>query len=529
MTGCRTYLSIGTLTIVIAICAASCGGGLTPKLAADNESGISEESPASTEALRPDAGVLEACQQELQESVMLIGEVPDLDALGISTCYQLWLNLLSGQQEFEGEARITYTNNSSEPQSDLVFRLYPNAPRVYDGNLEVTSARVDDELVNPEVFLSDRTGLRLKLNQILNPGDTVMVQLEFQGQLNDSLESSNRAYGIYNYSQDVEAATYANWYPILAEWEHGEWQAQPVLGVGDAVVSEAALYIVKVSASQELQIVTSGMEVKRTSNDSMIEYTFASGPVRDFIVISGKNFILTKSEAGGILVTHWGLPGGEGRSAEALQAAVDAIGLFSKQIGQYPYRELDVVSVPLNLASGVEYPGLFLMRDDLYLPNSEQPFLLSLIVAHESAHQWWYALVGNDVLEHPWQDEALTTFTSLLYLEKFQSRVYSETVEYFTQISDDLGQDASIGRSANSFITEPELYSPIVYSRGAIFFVELRRKIGDDDFFEALRNYFEQNLYQHASPNDLLMEFSKACECELDEFFDYWGLGAPSD
>ena len=32
---------------------------------------------------------------------------------------------------------------------------------------------------------------------------------------------------------------------------------------------------------------------------------------------------------------------------------------------------------------------------------------LELTVAHEIAHQWFYALVGSDQFRHPWQDEAL--------------------------------------------------------------------------------------------------------------------------
>ena len=216
------------------------------------------------------------------------------------------------------------------------------------------------------------------------------------------------------------------------------------------------------------------MQINHSSIAAGELYTFASGPVRDFFVVSGKNFISTQAETGGNLIKHWGLPGGEGRSGEALQATVDSLAVFGERFGPYPYRELEIVSAPMQLASGVEYPGLFLMRDDLYYPNSEQPYLLSLIIAHETAHQWWYGLVGSDVLTHPWQDEALTTFSSLLYLEQFQPQVYSGTVAYFTQLSNDLNQKPDIGRPVSSFINSPEIYSPIVYSQGSLFFVELR-------------------------------------------------------
>lgn len=524
MTENRTYRSIGFLAVIFVLGIVGCGGNSRLKMNSEDFTGSQETATVTAKPSNMVSRVLEACSQEVQESVILPGEDIDWQALDINSCYHLWLKLLPGRRDFEGQANITFTNTFGDSLTELVFRLYPNAEWVYGGDLGVKETKIDGVLVSSEVFLADRTGLRLRLKDVLEPGETVVVVMEFQGQLNNGLGSSPKVYGIFNYSQDVDLATYANWYPILAEWEDGDWQAQPVSGIGDAVVSDAALYLVEISAPEELKIVTSGVKVNNSSLAGNEVSTFASGPIRDFFVVSGTTLSLTQAEIDGIQINHWGLPGGEGRSAEALQATIDSMEVFARRFGSYPYRELDVVSVPLQLASGVEYPGIFLMRDDLYLPNSEQPYLLPLIIAHESAHQWWYGLVGNDVLEHPWQDEALSTFTSLLYLEQFQPQVYTGTVTYFNKLSDDLGHAPDIDRAVSSFIDNPETYSPVVYSQGALFFVGLRGKIGDKDFFEAMRSYFEHNIYQVASPEDLLKEFSTACNCDLNDFFKYWGV-----
>jgi hypothetical protein len=524
MTIYKVHRSIGFIAVTLAMAVAGCGGGPESIQTLERENNFKEGTKATPPTPKMDSDVLEACNQVDQESALVPGQVVDWNELELSTCYQLWMNLLQDRRGYEGKADITYTNESGDTQDDLVFRLYPNAEKVYSGELEVTSTWVDGTQILPDVFLPDQTGLRLPLIDPVKPGDTVVIEMEFQGRLNDGLESSPDAYGIFNYSQDEDVATYANWYPILAEWENGDWKAQPVSGVGDAVVSEVGLYLVEITTPQEIQVITSGMQINHSSTADSELYSFASGPVREFFVVSGTNFTSTQSETGGNLIKHWGLPGGEGRSGEALQATVDSLVVFGERFGPYPYRELEVVSAPMQLASGVEYPGLFLMRDDLYYPNSEQPYLLSLIIAHETAHQWWYGLVGSDVLTHPWQDEALTTFSSLLYLEQFQPQVYSGTVAYFTKLSNDLNQKLDIGRPVSSFINSPEIYSPIVYSQGSLFFVELRDKIGDKDFFEALRSYFTNNIYHIAAPQDLLVEFSNACQCDLDEFFNQWGV-----
>ena len=135
-------------------------------------------------------------------------------------------------------------------------------------------------------------------------------------------------------------------------------------------------------------------------------------PARDFTVVAGPNFERMESEVNGVRVQHWGLSGGEARWEETLGIATRALELFEARFGPYPYAELDSVAVPLRLASGVEYPGLILISQALYQPDNERPFYLDIVVSHEVAHQWWYATVGNDVLEYPWQDEALATFSA---------------------------------------------------------------------------------------------------------------------
>ncbi len=517
------FVSVMSFFIIFTGCALNSSDDQIPETAQPDleDTGIYNPSPEKA------IDVLEACDIEAQESVLIPDLMPNWNTLSLSACYQLWLNLHDDSTKYDGRAVITYSNLTDETLTDLVFRLYPNSERVYGGDLVVTSAHVDGTQVVPEVFLADKTGLRLSLDESIKPGDTVVIELEFGGDLTDGLENSPSAYGIFNYAEEDKLVTLANWYPILAVRENGQWQAEPVVGVGDAVVSEVGLYLVEVTTPGNMQIATTGSSIQNLSSDSSEVHRFASGPVRDFTIAASSNFVLTQAEANGIQVKQWGLPGGEQRWEEGLEASVDSLAVFNDLFGPYPYKELDVVSVPLQLASGVEYPGLFLMKDELYFLDKERQYLLSTIISHEVAHQWWYALVGSDVIKDPWQDEALTTFSSLLYLEQFQPQVYDGTVDYFRNSAEEvemIRENTDIGQPVSSFKDQPAQYSPVVYSKGAVFFVDLRNKIGDRAFFQALQAYFSQNLYRLASPGSLLEEFEKACQCDLSEFYVQWGV-----
>jgi aminopeptidase N len=232
----------------------------------------------------------------------------------------------------------------------------------------------------------------------------------------------------------------------------------------------------------------------------------------------------------GIQLRHWGLPSGEGRWDEALEATADALQTFNEFFGPYPYAELDVVAVPLRLASGVEYPGLFMIDDTLYGANANNSTLLGVVVAHEAAHQWWYGVVGNNVLQQPWQDEALASFSQLLYLEEHQPNWYAGTLQaYATRVAavEERSEETAVGQPVEAFRNRSGDYGPVVYTKGALFFIALRERLGDEAFFNALQSYYAQNQFGLAQPNDLLSAFEASCGCDLDSFYQQWGVKEP--
>jgi hypothetical protein len=420
-------------------------------------------------------------------------------------------------------ARVTLANHSGAAVEELVFRLYPNAGLIYGGELRVSQARAGGAPVQPQPLLGDDTAQRLPLERPLQAGDVLEVELEFEGRAAEDFGGSSNVYGVFNYSSRAGLLTLANGYPILAAWEDGAWQYEPVNGSGDAVVSETALYRAEVRAPQGWAIAATGSAIDESAEAGQA-LRVASGPVRDFMLVAGPGLVEHQAEAGGVRVRHWGLAGGEDRWDDAMQVALDSLEVFEKRFGPYPYSELDIVAAPLRLASGVEYPGLVLIEEEEY--TAANTIFLSIVVAHEVAHQWWYAVVGNDVLEDPWQDEALSTFSSLLYQQAYEPAAYRGTLEAYRERVEIAGEEVagqSIFLPLDAFRANPAAYSTVVYLKGALFFVELRERLGDDAFFEALQAYYQASRYRLVEPETLLEAFEDACGCELDDFYREWG------
>ena len=84
--------------------------------------------------------------------------------------------------------------------------------------------------------------------------------------------------------------------------------------------------------------------------------------------------------------------------------------------------------------------------------------------------------------------------------------------------------DTSVDQPVTAFVDRPNQYGPIVYDKGALFFVNLRDKLGDQVFFGALASYYSAEHYKIASPADLLGAFESSCSCDLSAFYAQWGV-----
>ncbi|MCR4407154.1 MAG: M1 family metallopeptidase [Anaerolineae bacterium] len=454
------------------------------------------------------------------ETAMLPSFRGDLMAFAQVTRYAIDLTVNPEDALVVGHQRVLYTNTEGVPLNDVYFRFFPNTPG-YGGTATVNRLLVNSQPAHMTTEL-DNSALRVALPAPLLPGEQVDFALDFQVQLPTKAEEG---YGQLGIRDGVVAL--ANVYPVIPVYDDEGWNVELAPPYGDATYTDTALYQVHCTAPVGMVVAASGSQVDWVDNgDGTATWTFVSGPMRDFNLIMSNDFQVISTTVGEVTVNSYFLPTDAAGGQRALDYASAALRVYNDRFGPYPFAEFDVVEVPLNGAGGIEYPGLVVIDRALY---SQERGYFEHATVHETAHQWWYSLVGNDQLDEPWLDEALTNYSVVVYFEKVYGQKFAEMFveDYFVHNYDEIvkaGRDEIVGRPVAEF--SEEQYGPIVYVKGPLFFHYLRQQVGDETFFAILRTYFQRYRYDIATPQGFLAVANEVSGQDITPLYEKWILSA---
>jgi aminopeptidase N len=439
------------------------------------------------------------------------------DASGTPPAYQIALDVNYAEGTFRGELILTYENHSNAPLEEIFFRLCANARSLYgSASLDVGEARADGESVPVSLF-ADNTVLLVPLARPLVPGASAEITLSFLGRAATPLPegefSSETEYGLL--LKSAHAFTLTAFYPFVAPTTEEGWAIDPVSALGDALFADSATYDVVLRVEAGVTVIP--IADKLTAEpDGRVRHSFHRDALRDFplvLVDDGRQPLTTT--AAGITLRSWFSPPHAQAADIALQRGGAAIEAFSSRFGALPYRVVDMVEVPLQRVAGVECSGLFLVSA-AYAARPRDVFF-DIIVSHEMAHQWFYAVVGNDPTEEPWLDEALATYASNIFLAAISPTAAQSERSTWAALYDRARRDYPDLRVTSPLYDFPTsaAYSAFVYGGGAFELDAIRRDIGDEPFFRGLAEYYAGHALGIASSADLFASLSRACDCPL--------------
>jgi hypothetical protein len=409
--------------------------------------------------------------------------------------------------------------------------------------LEVTAAATGTPL--PFALDDQGTTLRVNLREPVIGGRATEIEIKFKGSVPEiDVEETGLVVHVLQQvgaalrsEREVRRARDINFrcrgqmllgtaYPVLAARDGDDWQRKVEPSIGDMVYTEASDYHVTVDAPKDVAVFASGEATTIYAvGEARAAHEFSGEALRDFAVIAGRSLRSEERSVGETRVRSVFAPDHEIVGRRVLNQTADAVRVYSMRFGTLPYKTINIVDTPLVAGLGsAEFSGLGAIASAFYVDFDSPPVRnlpeiireqrasvedsLEWTVAHVVAHQWWGGVVGNDPSRDPVLDEALANWSALLYYRDVHSEERALAVMedqlrgvykvYRTFGGEDMAADRNAREYRNSF-----QYSAIVVSKGALMFAELRRLLGHQKFFAALRNYYNANMYEVAEMDDL--------------------------
>ena len=412
---------------------------------------------------------------------------PASAALNIAA-HRLEVQIDPAEQALSGHDLVTVTPAGAD---QLKFRLSPRAsiqkvemagrPREYS---------FENGLLTVPLIFSEKTA-------------SVKVLIVYRGIFDDSaplrpITTDNPGYGVMATISELGGFLLpgAAWYPEMLD--------------------ASATYQLKVTAPKGWLAVTSGrLEGHRTESDASVSEWAVTDPVEGLALSVGP-FKVTTRRAGKFKASTYFRAAEPDLAAAYLDATLQYLELYSQKFGDYAFDQF--VIVENFFQTGYGFPGYTVLGSRVL----RLPFIISTSLGHEIAHCWWGNAVTVDYSQGNWS-EALTTYAAdYLYKERESPE---QALAYRRQI---LRAYASLVTPSSDFplaqftARRNPLTKSVGYDKGAMVFHMLRRLIGDEAFWGALKDVYRQRRFKDTAWDDLQLAFESRAGRPLGGFFDQW-------
>lgn len=493
--------------------------------------------------------------------------------------YEISLALDFDNRSYVGTERVRWVNHGDHPTSTLFFHLYPNmrAPDYVppaakndagqlisdEPALEITEVRtVGNDVIAPFALDDQQTTLRINLREAVPPGGAVEIQIKFKGSVPeiDPEETGLVTHVLQQVSAAIRSTRelrrardtnfvcrgvmlLATSFPILAARSGDDWFRKVESSIADSLTTDTADFDLTVSSGKGVMVFT---PVEGVANNN--ETRFVAENLRDFAIVAGRNLRSEVTRVGDVSIRSIFRPDHEVVGKSVLKIAAKSLHIYESRFGSLPMKTVTIVDAPLVATLGsAEFAGMGAIASAFYV-DFDSPTMrnmpdvireqrasvedsLEWTVAHVVAHQWWGAVVGNDSGREPILDESLSNWSALLYYRETHSEQQTENAleeqlrgvykVYRTFGGDDMEASRPSREYRNSF-----QYAAIVASKGALMFEALRKLLGDEKFFAALRDYYKANSLEVADLDDLRGAFIAGAPVEqrraVSRTFDRW-------
>ena len=329
------------------------------------------------------------------------------------------------------------------------------------------------------------------------------LKLSFKGIPKDGLIIGKNKYGSRTFFGD-------NWPNRAQNW----------FACNDHLSDKATVEFI-VHAPKHYKVVANGqlMSIKKSKANKTYHYNSSiSLPTKVMVIGVADMHIEEAGMIDGKKVKSCVYPKHKKEALHDLEIAPSILEFYINYIAPYEYEKLDNVQSTTRFGGMENAACIFYDEDALDGTRTSEA-----LIAHEIVHQWF----GNSATEkdwcHLWLSEGFATYLTNVYFEQtkgvsaFRERLIKERK---TIISFEKRYKSPVVDTAYNSLMD--LLNPNSYQKGGWVLHMLRNELGDEDFHQTIRTYYQKYRLSNADTKDFQNVAEEVSDKDLQWFFDQW-------
>lgn len=411
--------------------------------------------------------------------------------------YRFNIDLNDSTDAIRGQAWITIQlkKRASEFELDLVQKNEKGA------GMEVDAVHANGQTLK---FTQQRNRLLIILSSPAATDSFVKIFVQYHGVPQDGLIIGKNKYGDRTFFGDNWPDRAHHWLPCI---DHP---------------SDKATVEFEITAPDHYQVIANGMKLEESSLPNNRRVTHWSEtveiPTKVMIIGAARFAVQEAGKVEGIPVESWVYPQNRDAGFSDYAPAVDALDFFYHHVGPYPYEKLANVQSTTRYGGMENASAIFYFENSITGKNDHEP-----IIAHEVAHQWFGNSASEKDWHHVWLSEGFATYLAHLYMEfKYGHDVLVEEIKADRQRIFDYSKSRE-SPIIDTLVTQlTDLLNPNSYEKGSWVLHMLRREVGDVNFWNGLRTYYQTYRDGNALTEDFQQVMEAASQKDLSIFFNQW-------
>ena len=276
---------------------------------------------------------------------------------------------------------------------------------------------------------------------------------------------------------------------------------------------ELTRYTLSVTLPRDFTAVSEAERIEVAHSDNLSTHLFHFNyPLDSLHLAASSNYEVKKDTYNDIVIESYFFREDASLADTYIEHAKQYLELYESLLTPYPYKRFAIVENIL--PTGYAFPTFTLLGRQVV----KLPFIVKTSLAHEMLHQWFGNYVHIDHAQGNWA-EGLTSYLADYFLEEKKGRGR----DYRKQLLVNFDAYVNHGNAipASSFLyRRSKAQGAIGYGRVAMFFHGLRKRFGDDAFFNALKDFIHNNRLQAAAWHDIQRSFETVSGENLQALFD---------